>query len=85
MAKPLARSRLPCDRSMQGLVPEDDGLLKGALNEIVYFGTDTHFHVALDDGTAFVLRQQNSPDVESSYSQGDRVGITLCATMSPRF
>ena len=57
------------------IVKEDDGLLKGVMREIVYFGTDTHFHVALDDGTVFVLRQQNSPDVESSFSQGDRVGV----------
>ncbi len=57
------------------LVGEAEGLLQGALREIVYFGTDTHFHVDIDDGTSFVLRQQNSPDTEARLSQGDRVGI----------
>ncbi len=57
------------------LVPEAEGLLRGALREIVYFGTDTHFHVDIDDGTGFVLRQQNSPDTEAGLAQGDRVGI----------
>lgn len=57
------------------LVAENKGLLKGALSEIVYFGTDTHFHIALDDGTDFVLRQQNSPDLKADFNQGDRVGV----------
>ena len=59
------------------LCREDDGLLKGALQQVVYFGTDTHFHVMLDDGTAFVLRQQNGPDVATGFAQGDRVGVTF--------
>ncbi|MEM7596533.1 MAG: ABC transporter ATP-binding protein [Pseudomonadota bacterium] len=54
-----------------------DGLLSGTLHNIVYFGTDTHFHVALSDGTSFVLRQQNAPDVTSGMAEGDTVGITF--------
>ena len=34
--------------------------LPGTLSNIVYFGTDTHYHVALDDGGEFIVRQQNS-------------------------
>ena len=61
------------------LAPEDKGLLRGKLGEIVYFGTDTHYHVLLDDGTTFVLRQQNSPTARAGFSSGDRVGIQFDA------
>ncbi|WP_300036816.1 ABC transporter ATP-binding protein [uncultured Roseobacter sp.] len=54
---------------------EADGLVTGTLAQVVYFGTDTHFHITLDDGTAFVLRRQNSSDTGPGHSQGDRVGI----------
>ncbi|MFK7835693.1 MAG: ABC transporter ATP-binding protein [Sulfitobacter sp.] len=57
------------------LTTEADGLLSGELSNIVYIGTDTHFHVTLDDGTAFVMRQQNAPNVQSDLSQGARVGV----------
>ncbi|MEL6647584.1 MAG: ABC transporter ATP-binding protein [Pseudomonadota bacterium] len=59
------------------LTTHKDGILSGKLDNIVYFGTDTHFHVALDDGTSFVLRQQNAPDVTSGMVEGDEVGITF--------
>ncbi|MEW9921387.1 ABC transporter ATP-binding protein [Marimonas sp. MJW-29] len=59
------------------LVRENEGLLSGTLGEVVYFGTDTHFHVALDDGTAFVLRQQNGPEAANGFAGGDRVGIAF--------
>jgi spermidine/putrescine transport system ATP-binding protein len=57
------------------LVPPDDGLLAGRVDNIVYFGTDTHIHVLLDDGTTFVLRQQNSPGGGVGFAQGDRAGV----------
>jgi spermidine/putrescine transport system ATP-binding protein len=61
------------------LTSEADGLLAGSLREVVYFGTDTHFHVGLDDGSEFVLRQQNGPSVTHSYVTGDRVGVSFPA------
>ncbi|MCZ4367718.1 ABC transporter ATP-binding protein [Sulfitobacter dubius] len=61
------------------LTSEADGLLAGSLREVVYFGTDTHFHVGLDDGSEFVLRQQNGPTVTHSYVTGDRVGVSFPA------
>ncbi|MEM7732803.1 MAG: ABC transporter ATP-binding protein [Pseudomonadota bacterium] len=54
-----------------------DALLSGTLENVVYLGTDTHFHVALEDGTAFVLRQQNAPDTGAGHAAGDTVGITF--------
>jgi spermidine/putrescine transport system ATP-binding protein len=59
------------------LTSASEGLLSGTLGNVVYFGTDTHFHVTLQDGTTFVLRQQNAPDVASGVAQGDEVGITF--------
>ncbi|ETW12992.1 spermidine/putrescine ABC transporter ATP-binding subunit [Roseivivax marinus] len=60
------------------LAPEGEGALSGTLEDIVYFGTDTHYHVALDGGgDRFVLRKQNQPDEDRGYRTGDRVGIRL--------
>ncbi|MEQ6250243.1 ABC transporter ATP-binding protein [Sulfitobacter sp. HNIBRBA3233] len=82
-------ARLPAGEAMQGKVtlavrPEHaslakagEGLLDGTLGEIVYFGTDTHFHVALDDGTAFVVRRQNQPDSGAQMAKGDRVAVAF--------
>ncbi|ASM72269.1 MULTISPECIES: ABC transporter ATP-binding protein [Roseobacteraceae] len=80
-------ARMPEGESMQGKVTlavrpehasiatEADGLLPGTLSEIVYFGTDTHYHIALDDGTGFVVRRQNRPDETAGFATGDRIGI----------
>lgn len=51
--------------------------LQGVLENIVYFGTDTHFHVRLDDGNSFTVRQQNDTAHESGYRTGEKVGIKL--------
>jgi len=53
----------------------EDGLLTGTLGQVVYFGTDTHFHVTLEDGTGFVVRRQNQPDARAEYVSGERVGV----------
>ncbi len=54
-----------------------EGLLSGTLGDVVYFGTDTHFHVKLNDGTPFVLRQQNAPDTRAQFSSGERVDVSF--------
>ena len=59
------------------LAGEAAGLLKGTLENIVYFGTDTHFHVRLDGGGEFTVRQQNSRTGAAVYGQGGRVGVQL--------
>ncbi|MEL6794267.1 MAG: ABC transporter ATP-binding protein [Pseudomonadota bacterium] len=55
----------------------DDGLLKGRLSNIVYFGTDTHYHIDLDDGARFVIRRQNQPDGTEARALGDPVGVAF--------
>ncbi|MGY9048540.1 MAG: ABC transporter ATP-binding protein, partial [Rhodobacterales bacterium] len=63
------------------LVALDAGQLTGTLDDIVYFGTDTHYHITLDGiGTRFVLRRQNSPDEMRPVQQGERVGIALASS-----
>ena len=57
------------------LTSPSDGLLPGQLRDVVYFGTDTHFHVDLDDGSAFVVRRQNRPNQGATFSPGDRVAV----------
>ena len=47
------------------------------VERIVYFGTDTHIHARMDDGTALTIRQQNRPGAAGSLSEGARIGVTV--------
>jgi spermidine/putrescine transport system ATP-binding protein len=51
--------------------------LKGILENVVYFGTDTHFHVRLNGGGEFVVRQQNMRGIAAGFSAGEAVGIVI--------
>lgn len=51
--------------------------LSGQVENIVYFGTDTHIHVRLDDGAPFTLRQQNSRGASTQCATGDRIGVVI--------
>ncbi|MGJ8615469.1 MAG: ABC transporter ATP-binding protein [Sulfitobacter sp.] len=55
----------------------DEALLPGVLSNVVYFGTDTHFHVTLENGENFVVRAQNQPGREMAFVKGDRTGISF--------
>jgi spermidine/putrescine transport system ATP-binding protein len=55
----------------------DKSDLWGKLENIVYFGTDTHYHVKLDGGQHFTIRQQNSRGGGMGHAVGDAVGIAL--------
>lgn len=57
------------------LVAPEAGVLTGTIGNIVYFGTDTHIHLTLEDGTAFVLRLQNNTDSVLAFGTGDRAGV----------
>ncbi|MCE8008582.1 ABC transporter ATP-binding protein [Aestuariivita sp.] len=52
-------------------------LLDGLLKNIVYFGTDTHYHVMTQDGSTFVIRRQNQPDAAEDHKVGEQVGISF--------
>ena len=49
--------------------------LAATIEDTVYFGTDTHCHVRLADGTEIVARLQSSPSGEIGLSRGDTVGL----------
>jgi spermidine/putrescine transport system ATP-binding protein len=55
------------------------GQFKGVIHNIVYFGTDTHFHVQLSDGESFMVRQQNSAGGGAAYAVGAKVGVNIAA------
>ncbi len=51
--------------------------VSGTVENIVYFGTDTHIHVRLDSDEAFIVRQQNTRDAGRSFERGEKVGILI--------
>ncbi len=53
--------------------------LVGKLENIVYFGTDTHFHVKLEKGGSFVVREQNNKAGPSTLNVGAAVGVAFAA------
>ncbi len=55
----------------------DNASLTGEVKTIVYFGTDTHYHLELESGDSFVVRMQNQRDSGTDYQEGSKVGITF--------
>ena len=65
------------------LVPPDEaGAIRAEVTNLVYFGTDTHCHVALSDGSELVIRLQSPATGEISLGGaglviGQKVGLRL--------
>jgi spermidine/putrescine transport system ATP-binding protein len=59
------------------LADPDAGDLAGTMAHSVYFGTDTHFQITLDDGASFTVRSQNATLAEASFAIGTRVGVRI--------
>jgi spermidine/putrescine transport system ATP-binding protein len=59
--------------------PTAQNVLKAEVENVVYFGTDTHFHLRLNDGSPFIVRQQNATASEQVYRVGQTVGILVAA------
>jgi spermidine/putrescine transport system ATP-binding protein len=53
----------------------EDGGLQAKVRTLVYFGTDTHCHLGLGDGTEVVARLQSPASGEAGLSEGQSVGI----------
>jgi len=51
--------------------------LQGTLSNIVYSGTDTHFHVELKSKDHFVTRMQNTGAGAVSWELGEPIGIKI--------
>nr|WP_246748984.1 ABC transporter ATP-binding protein [Rhizobium setariae] len=53
------------------------GDMTGVVDNIVYFGTDTHIQVRLSDGAPFTVRQQNKRNGGCGFEKGEHVGIRI--------
>jgi spermidine/putrescine transport system ATP-binding protein len=53
----------------------DAGGLAATVTDTVYFGTDTHCHLVLADGTAIVARLQSPPSGDVGLEPGAEVGL----------
>jgi spermidine/putrescine transport system ATP-binding protein len=53
--------------------------LSGQLENIVYFGTDTHYHVKLNGGGEFTVRHQNINTDATGFKKGAKVGVQFGA------
>ena len=51
--------------------------LSGTVENIVYFGTDTHFHIDLDSGGDVTVRVQNRRGHQELLKTGDAVGLRI--------
>ncbi|MGU9957143.1 MAG: ABC transporter ATP-binding protein [Arenicellales bacterium WSBS_2016_MAG_OTU3] len=51
--------------------------LAGTLENVVYFGTDTRYHIRLGDNSDFVVRKQNDPQNHVDYNVGEKIGISF--------
>jgi spermidine/putrescine transport system ATP-binding protein len=59
------------------LGPAEDGPIKARVRTLVYFGTDTHCHLALSDGTEIVARLQSPASGDAGLAEGQEVGVTF--------
>ena len=57
--------------------PGGKGDLQGVLENIVYFGTDTHYYIRLADETMFVTRSQNQREDTETFKVGHSVGVAF--------
>ena len=53
------------------------GDLQGVLENIVYFGTDTHYYIRLPDETMFVTRCQNQREDTEAFQVGQSVSVAF--------
>ena len=54
--------------------------LEGVIENIVYFGTDTHFHLTLNGGEKFTVRKQNSSGNGEELELGTKVQLEINAS-----
>ena len=59
------------------LVSAKAGDITGTVENIVYFGTDTHLHMRLKDGAGFLLRKQNISGSALGIEMGQVAGIAF--------
>ena len=57
----------------------DAGTMSGRVENVVYFGTDTLYHLRLATGEPFTVRMQNTRDGSPDARIGDTVGVSIRA------
>jgi spermidine/putrescine transport system ATP-binding protein len=77
IAKAGARATIAIRPEHAALSAPGDTALEGTLENIVYSGNDTHFHVKLRSGAPFVVRSQSRRGGPERLSVGDAVGLAL--------
>jgi spermidine/putrescine transport system ATP-binding protein len=53
--------------------------INAKVQQLVFFGTDTHVHLALPDGSALVARVQNALHGGRSFTEGETIPVALPA------
>ncbi|HEY0418870.1 MAG TPA: ABC transporter ATP-binding protein [Acetobacteraceae bacterium] len=61
------------------LVAPGAGQLAGRVEQVVYLGTDTAYHLALDGGLRLVVREQNRAGATPRARPGEAVGVSVPA------
>ncbi|HSH43252.1 MAG TPA: TOBE domain-containing protein, partial [Arenicellales bacterium] len=56
---------------------QDGAIITGTLSNVVYFGTDTIYHLRLDNDTPFRVRAQNHTGVQSRFEPGSAVRVRI--------
>lgn len=57
--------------------PQEAGAIPAEVRDAIYFGTDTHYHLALSDGTPLVARAQSAVGGLDMLTAGDKVGLHI--------
>jgi spermidine/putrescine transport system ATP-binding protein len=58
--------------------------LDGVVDNVVYFGTDTHYHLTLGGGEPFIVRRQNQPGGVGELHRGDNVSVRISSAQIVR-
>ncbi len=57
--------------------PGNGAALSGRVESVVYFGTDTIYHLRLQGDVPFIVRQQNHEGSQVVCGEGDEVGVRI--------
>ncbi len=55
--------------------PSEPGATQASVQTLVYFGTDTHCHMALSDGTELIARLQSPASGDPGLAKGQKIGV----------
>jgi spermidine/putrescine transport system ATP-binding protein len=61
------------------LAAPPDGTLRGVIEQAVYLGTDTTYHIRVSDAVRLRVRTQNSDGTGARWASGDAVGVLVPA------